>query len=99
MQACEQKMGQQHTLIHLDVYTSPPDVIFAGFFKDNALVLGRTTSLLSREVDQSTGGGNNGAFIADGVLIEQGDRCVAFESDLLHIEARLGEVLEVAAND
>ena len=88
-----------HTLVHLDVHTSPPDFIFAGLFIDNALVLWRATGLFSRKVDESTSRGDDCAFIADGVLIEQGNRCVAFEGDLLHIETRLREVLKVAADD
>lgn len=47
----------------------------------------------------STGGGNDCTLIADTVLIEQGDGCVAFESNLLHIKACLSEVLNVAADD
>ena len=90
---------RRHTLVHLDVHTSPPDFVFAGLLEDDALILGRATCLLAREVDESTRGGNDGALIADGVLIEQGNRCVAFEGDFLHIETRLRKVLKVAADD
>lgn len=88
-----------HTFIHLDVDGTPPDVIFAGVFVNNTLVFGTTTSLLSGEVDQSTGRGYNGAFIPNSILVKKGNRSITLDLDAIHIESGLGEVLEILAND
>lgn len=38
-------------LLHLDVDGTPPDIILTSILKHDSLVFGRTTSLLSGEVD------------------------------------------------
>jgi len=87
------------TLVHLDVDGSPPDVVFGGFFIDNTLVLGAAAGLLSRKVDEGTRRGNDSAFVADCILIEQSDGCIALDLDAIHIEASLREVVQMTTND
>lgn len=86
------------TLVHLDVDGTPPDVVFGGLFVDNTLVLGRATGLLAREVNQGTGRGNDSTLVPDGILVELGHRGIAFDLDTIHVEASLGEVLEVTTD-
>lgn len=66
----------ESVLIHLNVDGTPPDIIFRGLFEDDTLVLGRTTSLLSGEVDQGSRVGNDGSFVLDGIFVELSDRSV-----------------------
>ncbi len=40
------------------------------------LVLGTTTGLFPREVDECAGGGDDSALIQDGLFIQRSDRCV-----------------------
>lgn len=91
--------GTELTLIELDVDGTPPDIVLAGFFVDDTLVLGTATGLLSGKVDESASGRDDGAFITDGIFVEQCYRGVALDLDPVHIKASLGEVLEIAAND
>ena len=44
---------QAHSL-HLDVDRTPPDIVFTSIFVHDSLVFGRSTGLLSREVDQGS---------------------------------------------
>ena len=87
------------TLVHFDVDGSPPDIILGSFFVDDALVLWATSSLLAREINKSSRGGDDGAFVANGIFVEDRDRGVALQIDLIHVETGLGVELEVLAND
>ena len=87
------------TLVHFDVDGSPPDIILGSLFVDDALVLWAASSLLAREIDKSSRGGDDGAFVANGVFVEDRDRGVALQIDLIHVETGLGVELEVLAND
>lgn len=69
----------ERVLVHLDVDGTPPDVVLARLLKDDTLVLGRATGLLPGEVDQGSRGGDDGAFVADGVFVELRDRGVALD--------------------
>lgn len=89
----------EHTFVHLDVDGTPPDIVLGGILEHNTLVLGAAASLLTGEVDQSTGRGDNGTLVADGVLVEQSDGGVPLDLDAIHVEASLREVLEVLADD
>jgi len=66
-------------LIHLNVDSAPPDIVFRRLFENDTLVLGRTTSLLSGEVDQGSRVGNDGSFVLDSVFIELSDGSVTLE--------------------
>ena len=66
-------------LIHLNVDSTPPDIVFRRLFENDTLVLGRTTSLLSGEVDQGSRVGNDGSFVLDSVFIELSDGSVTLE--------------------
>jgi hypothetical protein len=57
-------------LLHLDVDRTPPNIILTSILKNDSLVFGRATSLLSRKVDQSTTGRNDGSFIHDSVFVQ-----------------------------
>lgn len=87
------------TLIHLDVDGAPPDLILRGILVDNTLVLRTATGLLAREVDQSAAARDNSTLISDGVLVELGDGGVSLDLDATHVEAGLGEVLQIATNN
>jgi hypothetical protein len=87
--------NEQHTFVHLDVDGSPPNIIFARLLVDNSLVFGATASLLAREIDESTGGGDNRAFVADGVFVEKSYGGVAFDINAIHVEPGFREVLEI----
>jgi len=87
------------TFVHLDVHGTPPDIVFAGVLINNTLVLGATTGLLTREVDEGTGRGNDGTLVADGILVKKSWGSIAFDLDAIHIKAGMREVLEIAAND
>ena len=63
--------------LHLDVDGTPPDIILTSILVDDSLILLRTTSLLSGEVDKRTTGRNNGSFIDDSVFVEGSDRGVS----------------------
>jgi len=63
-------------LIHLNVDSSPPDIVLRGLFEDDTLVLGRTTSLLSGKVDQGSRVGDDGTFVLDSVFVELSDGSV-----------------------
>ena len=87
-------------LVHGNVDTArPPDVVLRGLFVDDSLVLGRSTGLLAGEVDESTVGGDDGAFVHDGVLVQCGDGGVSLDVDLVHVETGLREVLDLLADD
>lgn len=66
----------ESVLIHLNVDSTPPNVVSRGFFVDNTLVLGRTTSLLSGKVDQCSRVGDNGSFVLDSIFVKLSDRSV-----------------------
>jgi len=87
------------TFVHLNVDRAPPDVILAGLFVDDTLVLGAPAGLLTGEVDESTGGGDDGALVFDGIFVELGGGGVALQLDAIHVEASLGEVVEVTTDD
>ncbi len=87
----------KRVLVHLDVDGAPPDVVLGGLLVDDALVLGRTAGLLARVVDERTGGRDDGALLLDGVLVQLGYGGVALEVDLVHVEAGIGEELEIRA--
>ena len=87
------------TLVHLNVDGTPPDVILAGLFVDNTLVLGAPAGLLTGKVDESTGGGDDGALIFDGILVELSGGGVALQLNAIHVEASMGEVLEITTHD
>ena len=89
----------QHTLVHFNVYGTPPDIVLASFFKDDTLILWTTASLLTRKVDQSPRRGNDGAFVADGVLVEQGGCSISLDLDAVHVESSMREVLQFTTND
>lgn len=38
-------------LIHLDVYTSPPDMVLTSFLIHDSLILGRSSSFFTRKID------------------------------------------------
>jgi hypothetical protein len=86
-------------LIHLDVDGAPPDVVFGGFLVYYALVLGGTTSLLAREVDEGTRGRDDGTFVSDGIFVELSHRSIALNLNAIHVEAGLGEVFEIPADE
>ena len=87
------------TLVHLDVDGAPPNVVLGGFLVDDALVLGTAASLLSGEIDQGTGRGDDGALVADGVLVQLRGGGVALQLDPVHVKTGLREILEIAADD
>lgn len=76
-----------------------PDIVLGGLLVHDSLVLGGPSRLLSREVDERTRGGNDGALVLDGVLVELRDGGVPLEVDLLHVESGLGEEVEVLAEE
>lgn len=88
-----------HTLVHLDVHRTPPDIVLASFLEDDTLILWTATSLLAREVDQSPRRGNDGTLITDGILIEQGGGGISFDLDAVHVETSMREVLQLTANN
>lgn len=90
---------EHHTFIHLDIDGSPPDFILAGLLVNDALVFGATTSLLAREIDESTGGRDDGALVADCVFVEESYGRVALDLNAIHVEPRLGEILEILAHN
>ena len=96
---CRRSKRRQLTLIELDVDGAPPDIVLGSLLVDDALVLGRAASLLAREVDKSAGGGDDGTFVANGILVEKGRRGVALDLDAIHIKASLREVLELLAQE
>lgn len=87
------------TFIHLDVDRAPPDIVLGGLLVNNAFVFGRTTGFFARKVDESARGGDDGTFVADGILIEERDGCITLYLDTIHLEACLGKVVEITAND
>ena len=91
--------SQTRTLVHLDVHGPPPDIVLARLLVDDALVLRAAARLLAREVDERARGGNDRALVPDGVLVEQGYRRIALDADAVHVEARVREVFQVAADD
>jgi hypothetical protein len=93
------KKRTRHTFVHFNVDGTPPYVVLAGVFIDDTLVLWTSASLFARKVDECARGGDNCAFVADGVFVEEGDGGVALYLDAVHVEAGLGEVVEVAADD
>jgi hypothetical protein len=70
-------LGQRGNSLHLDVDGTPPDIVLTSILKDDSLVFWRTTGLLSGEVDQSTTGRDDGAFVDDGVFVKRSDGCVS----------------------
>lgn len=88
-----------HTFIQLDIHRTPPDVILRGFLVDDTLILGTSASLLAREIDKGTRGRDDGAFVADGIFIEERDWGVALQMDLVHIETCLGVEFEVLSDN
>jgi hypothetical protein len=86
-------------LLDRNVDATPPNVILATILVDDTLVLGAPSRLLSRKVDQGTGGREDGAFVHDGILVQGGDGSVTLDVDLVHVETGLGEVLDVLAED
>ena len=93
----EEKKG--HTFIHLDVDRAPPNIVLAGLLVDNALVFGTTASLLARKIDESTGRRDDGAFVANGIFVEESYGCVSFDLNAIHVEASLRKVLEILAHN
>ena len=89
----------QRTFVHLDVHGSPPNIILAGLLKDNSLVFGATAGFLSRKIDECTRGGNDGAFVADGIFVEKSYRGVTFDLNAIHFEPGLRKVLEILAHN
>ena len=87
------------TLVHFDVDGSPPDIVLGSIFVDDTLVLWTTSRLLSRKVDESTGGGDDGTLIADGIFVEERNRGVTLQVNLVHVKTSLGVELEILAND
>jgi len=87
------------TFIHLNVDRAPPDIILGCLFVYDTFVFGRTTGFFARKVDEGAGGGDDGPFVADGILIEEGNRSITLHLDAIHLEACLGEVVEITAND
>lgn len=94
-----EERGRRHTFIYLDVDRPPPDIVLARLLKHNPLVFRATTRLLTGKVDESTRGGDDSPFVADGIFVELSWRSVALHVDLVHVEAGLREVFEVAADD
>jgi hypothetical protein len=90
---------KRHTFIKLDIDRTPPDIVLGGLFVDDTLVLGAAAGLLAREIDQGACGRYDGALVADGVLVKKGGRSVALDLDAIHVEAGLGEVVELLAHD
>jgi hypothetical protein len=88
----------RRTFIHLDIDGAPPDMIFAGLFVNDAFVLGTSAGLFAGKVDQSSGRGDDGAFIPDSILVKQCRGCIVLDLNPVHIEASLREVLEVATD-
>jgi len=88
-----------HTLIHLDIHRTPPDVILGGFLVDDTLILRTSASLLAGEVDKGTRGRDNGTFVTDGIFIKERDWSVALQVDLVHIETCMGVKFEVLSNN
>ena len=88
-----------HTFVHLDIHRTPPDVVLGGFLVDNTFVLGTSASLLAGEVDKGARGRDDSAFVADGIFVEEGNRGVALQIDLVHIEAGLRVEIEVLPNN
>lgn len=87
-------------LIHGNVDAArPPNVVLGGLLVDNSLVLGGSTGLLSGEVDKSTVGGDDGAFVQDGVFVQSGDGSVSLDVDLVHVETGLREVFDLLADN
>lgn len=86
------------TLIHLDIDRPPPNLVSGRLLVDNTLVLGTTSSLFAGEVDECTGGRDNGTLIANGILVELRNRRIALQLDSVHVETGLGEVLQIPAN-
>ena len=74
----ERTSWSEHSL-HLDVDGSPPDVVFARLLEDDTLVLGTSAGLLAGEVDEGTSVGDDGALIADGVLVQGSDGSIALQ--------------------
>jgi hypothetical protein len=83
----EKLNGWELTLVHLNVDGAPPDLVLAAVFVDYALVFGAPACLFPGEIDEGAGGGDDGALVPDGVLVELGGGRVALEMDLLHVEA------------
>jgi hypothetical protein len=83
----------ESVFVHLDIHRAPPNIILAGLLVNNSLVFGTTAGLLAREIDESTRGGDDGAFVADGIFVEKSNRGVAFDLDAIHFEPGLRKVL------
>lgn len=66
-------------LVHLDIDGSPPDVVLGGVLEDDSLVLWRSTSLLTGEVDQCAVAGNDSSLLGDRILVQCSNRSVALE--------------------
>ena len=88
----------QPTFIQLDVHTPPPNLLLARIFVHDPLVLRATTSLLSREIDESARLGDDGTFIPNGIFIQLCRGGISPKMDLIHIKTGLREVLDVMAN-
>jgi len=71
--------------LHLDVDGTPPDIILTSILVDDSLILWRTTSLLSREVDERSTGRNDGSFIDDSIFVEGSDRGVSLIISSVHL--------------
>jgi hypothetical protein len=67
----------ERVLVHLDVDSSPPDIVLRGLLVDDTLVLGRTAGLLAGEVDQSSRVGDDGSLVLDRIFVELSDGGVA----------------------
>ena len=65
--------------VHLDVDWAPPDVVLAGFFEDDTLVLGTATRLLAGKVDERTGSGDDGTLVPDSILVQLADSGIALQ--------------------
>ena len=85
--------------VHLDVDAPPPDLVLAGLFINDTLVLWAPSSLLAREIDESSRGGDDSSFVSDGIFIELSGRGIALQVDFRHVEAGLREVLEVTPDN
>ena len=86
------------TLVHLDVDATPPDIALARLFEDDTLVLGAATGLLAREVDERTRRGDDSTLVSDGILVQLGRRSVTLQRELVHVKARMREVLDLLSD-
>jgi hypothetical protein len=85
-------------LVHLNIDRAPPDIVLASFFVYNSLVLGASSSLLSREVDECTSGRDDSALVANSILIKESYWCIALDLDPIHVKTSLREILQMTTD-